>query len=297
MKSIPVIEGRLNIFANYQINDEERFTRLKDSFLSIKEIGACKWIINVRGNYKNDVVAFLSEHLGSRLSAHTLESGRGWFNDSRKMLPEITADYVLFWIEDHINLADVSCYGGILSDMKEHDIDVLTYSWFDSYAHHRFKAIEKEQTQDIEFFMWDKATNDLIQRTGKSYIVGVCGIFKTSFFKTIVQSNHPAVRRWDPRTPFDFEKSPKDVRWLPFKQAVPKFELFGVIDDDNSGPSLQSRGLYPARVSRQLMIEASRGKGTGLMQTLPAGLVKILLPISIGIKRLGYTLRYYFASD
>lgn len=291
-----MVDVTLDIFANFQINDEERFARLKDSFLSFKDVNARKWIINVRGRYRDEVAAFLTKHLADKLSVYMLNSGRGWFHDTRKMLPEIASDYVLFWIEDHLNLADVCVYDAILSDMQANDIDVLAYSWFESYARRRFGAIEKGQTKNIEFFRWDDAANAVIQQGEGSYIIGVCSIFKARFFKSIIESDHPLLRRWDPRTPFDFEKNQHDVRWLPFNQAIPRFELFGVIDDDNSGPSLQSRGLYPARVPRSAMIEASYGKASRAKRILPAVLVKMLAPFAVYCKRIGYTARYYFSS-
>ncbi len=46
----------LTIFANYFINDEERFLRLKDSFWSFKDVNPLKWVINVRGKYKSEVL-------------------------------------------------------------------------------------------------------------------------------------------------------------------------------------------------------------------------------------------------
>ena len=90
----------LDIFANFQINDKERLVRLKDSFLSFKDVNARKWIINVRGKYRDEVAAFLTEHLADKLSVHMWNSNRGWFHDTRKVLWD-TSDYVLFWIEDH----------------------------------------------------------------------------------------------------------------------------------------------------------------------------------------------------
>ncbi|WP_157834490.1 hypothetical protein [Candidatus Ruthturnera calyptogenae] len=48
----------LTIFANFRINNEERYQRMKDSFESFKDIKAQKWVINVRGSYKLKTIFF-----------------------------------------------------------------------------------------------------------------------------------------------------------------------------------------------------------------------------------------------
>ena len=285
----------ISIFANYFINDEERLQRLKDSFNSFKDICATKWIINIRGMFKHEVSEFLRAHLGERVSIHNLESRRGWFNDTRKLLGEIDSDFVLFWIEDHINLAPTSKYVDIIADMQRHNVDVVSYSWFDSLSKHRFRSIPKQSAGTIDFFRWDHEANEIIQRDGGSYIIGACSIFRAAFFRKIVQSNQPYLRRHNPLTPFDFEKRPHDTMWLPFVKGVPCFELFAVIDDDVSGPSLQSRGLYPIRAERAKMIELSHGKTSAWKHILPSPLFLTLRPIAIFFRRIRYSLIYFLS--
>ena len=109
----------LTIFANFKIDNEERYLRMKDSFISFKDISAEKWVINIRGSYKSDTFDFLEEHLGEKLYHYDLQSSNGWFHDTRVMLKDINSDYIFFWIEDHINMADVTIYDNILKDMCE----------------------------------------------------------------------------------------------------------------------------------------------------------------------------------
>ena len=52
----------LVVFANFRIDNEERYLRLKDSFFSFKDISAEKWVINIRGSYKEQTKNFLQEH-------------------------------------------------------------------------------------------------------------------------------------------------------------------------------------------------------------------------------------------
>src|SRR5665648_872743 len=121
-------ESSLTVFANIRINDEERFIRMKDSFMSFCGISAEKWIINVRGQYKAYTILFLKGYLGDKLSPHVLESGKGWFHDSRQLIYDINTDFVMVWIEDHINLIDTRMYDGILEEMVESRSEYLNYT-------------------------------------------------------------------------------------------------------------------------------------------------------------------------
>ena len=245
----------LTIFANFRINDQERLCRMRDSFLSFKNIDAQCWVINARGKYNLETLFFLHDHLGDKLSAHVIESGRGWFEDSRKLLPEIFTEYVLFWIEDHINLADVVNYKAILKEMKLSGSESLCYSWWQQGRLRRiYEGIEKKEFNNIETFLLDRQANAIALRNCPGYyIVSAVSIFSIEFFKRIINKNDPVLRRWPKETPFDFEKKGTDIHWLPIKQAIPKYELFASIDDDNGCPGypLQSRGLYPVRVIRE----------------------------------------------
>jgi len=245
----------LTIFANFRINDQERFFRMRDSFLSFKDIEAQRWVINVRGKYNLETLFFLHDHLGDKLSAHVIESKRGWFEDSRKLLPEIDSEYVLFWIEDHINTVDVSRYKVVLEEMKSSGSESLCYSWWQNDRLRQiYKGIEKKEYDNIETFLLDGKTNAIALRNCPGYyMISAVSIFSAEFFKRIVSKNDPVFRRWPKETPFDFEKKGTDIHWLPIKMAIPKYELFASIDDENRCPgySLQSRGMYPQRVTRE----------------------------------------------
>ena len=49
----------LTIFANFYIDNQERFLRLKDSFNSFESIDIERFVINVRGRYSEEVISFL----------------------------------------------------------------------------------------------------------------------------------------------------------------------------------------------------------------------------------------------
>jgi hypothetical protein len=246
----------LSIFANFRIDSEERLQRMKDSFMSFKDINPSKWIINARGDYKKQAMDFLSDHLGSRLISFELESEHGWFHDSRIMLREIESDFVFYWIEDHINLVtDYSLYAGIIDDMKTAKIEFLPYSFF--WTTKRYELIE---TKEMTHFLWldlNIANFQLLQKKAPfAYIIFCVGIFSKELFQRIIldDDDRQAIK-WPKETPFNFEKSSRDIHWLPIRIGLPKFELFASIDDDSVAPgsSLISRGLYDARKRRKAM--------------------------------------------
>ena len=247
-------ENLLSVFTNFRINDEERFLRMKDSFHSFKDINATKWIINVRGKYQVETLSFLKEHLGEKLSAHKIESGKGWFHDSRLLLSELESDFVLYWIEDHINMVPVEKYSEILGEMKESRSQFLFTSWwFFDQAQNAYEGLKKESYENIDTIEIDLAgSRTITEKVGLHFIISALGLFQTQLFKKVINTNHPILRRWPKETPFDIEKRITDRFWLPIRISLPKYEVFAPIDDDLRGypGSLQSRGLYPLRVLR-----------------------------------------------
>ena len=81
-----MLNTSLVIFANFRIDNKERFLRMQDSFFSFKDISAEKWVINIRGSYKEQATNFLHEHLQNKLYHYDIESKKGWFHDPRAML-------------------------------------------------------------------------------------------------------------------------------------------------------------------------------------------------------------------
>ena len=88
----------LTVFSNFFIDDQETLLRMQDSFISFKGINAEKWVINIRGKFKLDAYFFLRMHLKEKLEASVIESGKGWFYDSKNILYKVKTDYVFYWV-------------------------------------------------------------------------------------------------------------------------------------------------------------------------------------------------------
>jgi len=255
MSSKETNTAKLTIFANFYINTEERLLRMKDSFNSFSQIHADVWVINCRGKYRDEVLDFLKDNLGDRLIPFRLNSKEGWFNDTRTMLPAIESEYVLFWLEDFINLAPVELLNAIVSEMSSNRLEYLIHSfWHFGRLRNRYDGIELTGGRCIDYFEHTQENNDIIQSNlGGTYIISAASILSTELFSRVILADDPIPKRWPKETPFDFEKAPTDIHWLPLRVAVPREELFASIDDDNKTPGscLQSRGLYPMRIPRQ----------------------------------------------
>jgi len=246
----------VSIFANFRINDSERFQRMKDSFFSFSDVTANEWVVNARGKYKLDALFFLHEQLGDKLKPFVMESKKGWFHDSRKMLSSLTGDYVLFWIEDHICQKKPGNINEIVEEMEYSGAAYLHYTFFDSSAIKLYSTLPMESGKRINTFVLDKPGHKtILKKKRHAMIIGAPSVSSYALFTRIIKANHPFFKRWPLQTPFDFEKGWRDTCWLPLHCALLREELFASIDTDQPGPGgakcLQSRGQYPARMVRQ----------------------------------------------
>lgn len=227
--------GLLTVFANFRIDSEERFLRMQDSFYSFRDADVERWVINVRGSYRKQVASFLESNLNGNLKLYELESPNGWFFDSRQMLSDIESEYVFFWVEDHLCIGGVDYFNSLIREMYSFQIEYLLYSWF-SFGEilKCFEQLEISHGETLVHLTYDKMQHKAVNESyrGKFYIISCCSITSYKLFTSIISANDPILKRWPKQTPFDFEKSHRDIHWLPLKYAVPKHELFASIDED-----------------------------------------------------------------
>tara|TARA_X000000950_G_C13769386_1_gene600302 strand:- start:434 stop:1105 length:672 start_codon:yes stop_codon:yes gene_type:complete len=222
-----------------------------------------------------------------------MNSKLGWFNDSRKMIKYLNSDYVLFWIEDHVNIADIKAYSKIMNEMSITNSDHLFISFFNQTKDfHKFKF---EKKKNIKTTTLSSANVKLLKndRSKHYYMISAVSISKNSFFKKIILSNYPIIKRWPKETPFDFEKRTTDKEFLPFNLSLPNFELFASIDDDAGlkNTSLISRELYPNRIERKEISSVGALKiKNKLLVKLKTKTPNFLKQIYHLFKRLHYTL-------
>ena len=244
-----MVKSNLSVFANFFIDTEERFLRMIDSYESFEEAQIDSYVINVRGKYSHKVQKYI-KNKNAEAICESFETGNGWLYDSSKLTKYSQSEYILIWLEDHICLNPTKI-DSIINDMISSNSDILTYSyWNDGDMIERYKHIEKKEMNEIFYFDHTMNNHHLVMKDRKSYIISMVSIIKRDLFLKILNTSRE--KRWDKNLPFDFEKAPNDVHWLPIRRAITKYELFASIDDDlgYKNGSLQSRGLYPIREER-----------------------------------------------
>lgn len=290
----------LAIFANFFIDNDERLKRMKDSFLSFKNVHPNEWVINIRGSFKYEAGNFLKKELGDQISLFYLKSSQGWLYDSRIITHKIDSNYILFWIEDHILVDTPANLKNCIVEMSKLNVDQLSYSFLTREAKNMFSIIEpyklgsyiKVQRLDAE------ACLKIRKLFSEFYIISCVSIMHKKFFRKVLLSPKPYLKRWPLDVPFDFEKKSKDKVAKVIWHAIPNNELFAPIDDDTSEPgySLISRGLYPNRVSRSSLKYIEFGYSDKKRQKLKDMVPKIIRPLALFIfhyvRSVYYTINY-----
>ncbi len=178
----------LSIFANIRINSEERLQHMKDSFRSFKDLSD-NWVVNVRGSQREEAIRFLKEHLGDRMTLfELLDDSRGWIYNAFEMLPAVRHEYMLLWNEDHICMVDPEKIENVASDMREHQIDCLPYTWW--FFGKIRKGLEPLKLKSADHLDYATVTPESWKRVldgGYPYgLISLCAIFKRSFFEKLL---------------------------------------------------------------------------------------------------------------
>lgn len=245
----------IGIFANFLIDNEERFLRLKDSFYSFNGIDPSEWIINIRGKFKEKTAEFLLKNLKNKVGITHIESENGWRADSYKLAMHFRSDMIFIWLEDHISLVDNYYLKQVINNMYENKVDSLIYSFFGEAKSCNFECLKPIIiNQYIKSWLIEKEASLQLSKYYKNdvYVISLASIMRREFFLRVLKSNKPYLKRWPITTPFDFEKKNSDNIAKKYQLGLPQKELFAAIDDDNGlrGYSLISRGVYPKRFTR-----------------------------------------------
>src|SRR3989344_5202553 len=179
----------LTVFANMLINSEERFEHLKDSFESFDTVSD-DWLINIGGKERDRVIVFLKERLGDKATFfELLDDDRGWAVNSLDMVRHAKHPYVLFWLEDHMNIAPQSYLREVVEEMEKHDADYLQHSWWMNGAYKRyFDPFDMQRgtsidTVTIGYEEWKKwrDAGEVVQ------LISLLGIFEKNFLIKLLQ--------------------------------------------------------------------------------------------------------------
>ena len=127
-----------------------------------------------------------------------------------------------------------------MNEIIDNKIEHFTYSL--SYGGDLYKSMLIEETiqkKKIAFLDYNLKLHEkrmeLIYKNnllGQEYIISLVSISTLELFKKIIITDDPPIKRWSKQKPFDFEKAPNDIHWLPFRFGVPRSEFFKCIDKE-----------------------------------------------------------------
>lgn len=288
------------IVSNFRIDSDIRLQRMKDSCSSFKDANITSWYINVRGSHAHLAKEYLEKQIVQPVILTCTESGKGWFHDTSTLVQDIDNGYLLYWIEDHINIAGIDTLNSVIDEIVRSRIDQLQYSFFSEAKYDACERLYKDQNNHFRVMGFTNQTwKTYLQICGSRgcinpFLISLASIMSVQQFKKILSKRDPLLRRHSKHSPFDFEKNHSDVHWLPLKIGVLKAELFANIDRDHNSQSLISRGLYKdsaAPISNTLLITSVSKAST--CQKYIFNLIKFIMPESLCnfLKRITFHLK------
>ena len=292
----------LCIFANFFIDNNVRFKRMKDSFYSFRNIYPDQWAINIRGRLKFQAGQFLKKELGDKIKIFNLHSRQGWFYDTKIILSHISTNYVFIWVEDHILTNNVTNLKNSILEMEKFKVDQLWYSFLTNEIKDRFAILPSYKKgkyitvikidEDACYKMRNKIKRDF-------YTISMISIMRRDFFVKVIYSSKPYLKRWPRYLPFDFEKKSTDKVSPLIWHALPNKELFASIDDDcgQDGYSLISRGIYKSSISRKKLKEIeflSLKLKNNIKSFIPKTIVTLMSPLMKIFRRVIYTMNIFY---
>jgi len=293
----------LTIFANFFIDNEERFQRMKNSFYSFRNSNPDQWLINIRGSLKFQAGQFLKKELHNKIILFNLESRQGWFHDTKIITSHINTNYLFIWTEDHILIGDSGDLNNCVIEMEKFKVDQLIYSFFTNEMKERYAILpiyKKGKFITVTKIDYDACLKIRNKLKKDFYIISLLSIMRSEYFVKVINSSKPYLKRWPRHLPFDFEKKSNDRVFSLIWHALPNKELFVSIDDDRDqdGYSLISRGIYKSSIPKYDIKEIEYLRSSLLTKKIKSVFPEFLFPfVSIMLnflRRMIYTINTFY---
>ena len=179
------------LFANILLNSELKLNEFKLSFSGMVGIFS-EYHINVRGDFRDDALAFVCELNLPDLFVYQDLSGSDWIFDSLIMAQNIKSNSVYFFLEDHYTAVDKAKIDlvNIFSEFEDLDCDCMTYSWYRAKAYdaRNFTPIVTHSTKLLSVFEINKENISYIKTEigfNKS-MISMAAMFSRQYFLKIL---------------------------------------------------------------------------------------------------------------
>ena len=236
----------LTIYGNLKIDRIEKLEMLMKTLPQWLDYWGARAFLRLRGSLADEGADFARNLAG--IECHVGAEFHQWRWQAQHDLEHVSTPYVFQYLEDHIPSSSAPPPLQVIDDLIRCDIDVLQYSWFQSYERQRtllrkLGAREGSTTQSITL-EWRSIPE--LRKQDPLYFVSLPSIFRRDFYLRVLRSPRPWIRRFDPVTPFDVEQRPPSAWLMPMTYACVKSELGICLDDDLLAPgsSAIARGLF-----------------------------------------------------
>lgn len=185
------------LFANIFLNSELKFYEFKLSICGTVGMFS-EYHINVRGDFREEALAFVCELSLPDLFVYQDLSGSDWISDSLIMAQNIKSNSVYFFLEDHYPAVDNSKIDliNIFREFDDLDCDCMTYSWYraKSYEARNFTPIVTHSTKLLSVFEINKENISYIKSEigFDKNMVSMAALFSRQYFLKIL--NHENVQ-------------------------------------------------------------------------------------------------------
>ena len=229
------------------IDDETKLSALKFTLPQWLKYFNAPCVLRVRGRYASEVMDFCATFQSVRCvrDSDFLQWRRQTLWDTKF----INTHFIMLYLEDHMLSPSAPKSHLITSELLRDGISIFQYSWFPQYSKIReaFSVANSEvipikvESSNLEYFL----------QADYRWIVSMTSIFERNFFRKILRSSRPYLRRKNPKAPYDIEQRPDSTWFLPVNFGISLSEIGISLDDENGvdGYSAISRGLYSGNKS------------------------------------------------
>jgi len=253
----------INFAINCRINSNERIRRLTYLSEQISDIPNFTLDLRIRGDKSsiafNEIQSiFDSKQINKKQYGFWpgTNSSNNWRLDTLIQVLSRKSDYVITLQEDHLLVNSIDQLLSLIKAAKDSKVDFLPLTFFPHILNQKLvdRLVRSEPCMSNDYLNVFYISKDNFQKFEQITLLSQVGLYKTKFLVKILESEKPFRKKYNHKTPYDFETRPGVDWFLPLHWGHSKNEIFACIDDDHgvSGYSLVSRGFWDSEHPREI---------------------------------------------